>query len=179
MTDILRKTDTLEFVVDDGDAEVEYRLTFGACNGYQKSLFDRYRERAFGIIADEYAPPAKDGKKADVVPLARVRYAETVKALSTFERDAAESKLNAMILHAANLASLRKVEAKDGETWTEAKLPEFWYDMSAAVEQISSDLADALLVKTFTVNPPRLFGFLTDNDEEKKMLRLIVPKSVS
>lgn len=179
MSELLKNTETLEFVIDDGEIEREYRLTFGACNGYQKSLFDRYRERAFGLIADEHPVPVDDDKKPGAVLSSRARYAEAIKTLTPFERDAVESKLNAMILHAASLVSLRQVEAKEGDEWQPAKLPDFWYDMSEAVEQLSSDLSDALLVKTFTANPARLFGFLTDSDDEKKMLRLTVPKSES
>lgn len=176
MTEILKKTETLEFVVDDGEAEVEYRLTFGACNGYQKALFDRYRERAFGIIADEH-PVTYDEKEP--LPGSRKRYIDSVKEMSPHEQDMAESKLNAMILHAASLASLKRVEVKSGDEWVDGKLPEFWYNLSEAAEQLSSDLSDALLVRTFMVNPPRLFGFLTDTLAEKKVLRVSAPKSES
>ncbi len=175
MTEILPTTAELEFVIDDGETEVEYRLTFGACTGYQKSLFDRYRERSFGIIADEFMPPAEGDKKPVVV--GRKRYAEMAKALSRFDLDMAETKLNAMIIHAATLASLKKVEVKKDEAWVDGKLPDFWYDMSEAAEKMSPELADALLTRTFMVNPARLFGFLSDTDDEKKDLRLTVPKS--
>lgn len=182
----LKRTETLEFLIEDGECEQAYRLTFGACSGYQKSLFDRYRDRAFGLVADEYAPVEREEASAEgeeakpVVALSsRLRYFETRDSLQPFARDMADSKLNAMIFHAAAMVSLRKVEVKAGDDWIIGKLPDFWYDMSTAVEQLSEDLANALTMKTFIVNPPRLFGFVSDGPDEKKDLRMIVPKSVS
>jgi len=150
-----QQTSTVSMIVSDGEAEQEYRLTFGTCNNFDLSLFNRRRGRVFADMNEQYGE-------------------------GWTQNDEAMALMSILISHAMILSALKKVEVKTGDVWEETKLPEAWYDSKRFPYEVPAGMTDTLSEAVIEAgNPPRLFSFLPSGDEEKKALRLTVKPSAS
>ena len=150
-----QQTSTVSLVASDGEAEQEYRLTFGTCSNFDIGMYSQRRRKVFELMRTTYGD-------------------------DWIGKDEAMVLQGIMIAHAVFLAGLKKVEAKDGETWTETKLPDSWYDAQRFATDVPAGMIDTLTEAVIDAgNPPRLFSYLPAGDEEKKALRLTVVPSAS
>jgi hypothetical protein len=145
-----QKTTTVTMFVSDGESEQEYRLTFATCNNLDVALFNRRRGHIFVHLRKEYGDVY--GQNDEAMALGAI-----------------------MISHAVILAALKRVEIRDGDNWTETKLPETWYDWQRFPTEAPAGMIDTLVEAAYDAgNSPRLFSFVPASDEEKKVLRLTV-----
>lgn len=145
-----QQTATVTMFVSDGEAEQEYRLTFATCSNLDIGVF---RQRLIKLRA-----------------LLTAHYGE-----GWSENDEANAMNNLMYVHAIIMSSLKRVELKTDDEWSEAKLPEAWYDPMRFASEVPAGVNDTLLDAVFEAgNSPRLFSLLPGGDEEKKVLRLTV-----
>lgn len=148
-----QQTSTVSLVVSDGETEQEYRLIFGTCSNFDIGMFNRRRVKAFEYMRQAYGDDWIGNDDAMVLQ-------------------------GLMIAHAMILSALKRVETKDGETWTETKLPESWYDAQRFAYEVPAGITDALTQAVLDAgNPARLFSYVPVGDEEKKVLRLTVKPS--
>lgn len=148
-----QKTEVVTLEVTDGEQVQEYRLIFGTCNNYDLSLYRTRRQRLFEKL--------------------KVRFGD-----DWTDHDEALAMLNVMGLHLIFLAGIKRVEVKDGEQWTETKLPDAWYDVDRFPLESPAGLLEDLVDAVFAAgNEQRLFYLLPTGDDEKKVLRLTVQPS--
>ena len=149
-----QQTSIVTLVVSDGELEQEYRLTFGTCSNFDIGLFNRRRAKAFDYLrtfGDDWA-----------------------------QQDEANALFPVLISHAMIMAGLKRVECKDGDTWTATRLPASWYDAVQFAYNAPAGMVDTLTQAVIDAgNPPRLFAFQPAGDEEKKVLRLTVRPSAT
>lgn len=147
-------TETVTMEVSDGAQVQEYRLVLATCNNYDIALFNRRRVKVFAHLTERFGEGWGD-------------------------RDEAIALLNIMIQHLVVLAALKRVEIKDGETWTETKLPDAWYDVQRFPEEVPAGVVEVLTEAAFAAgNSARLFS-LAPTEGEKKVLRLTVSPSAT
>lgn len=172
------KSQEIFLTLEDEGVETEYKITLGECTNYRKGLYERYRQRAFGAMANEYAPLVtltdEQKKLTDFALYFAVRG-----LLFPLDADLMGAKLDAAVAHAMILVSTYAVEKRVGEGWERAKLPDFWYDPVQAAEVVPDDLQDTLLQEVFALTPPRVFSLVSTDPVEKKGLRLTVRPSRS
>lgn len=150
-----QQTSTVSLVASDGETEQEYRLTFGTCSNFDIGMYWHRRRKVFDSMTTSYGD-------------------------NWLEQDEAIVMQSIMIAHAMFLSGLKKVEVKEGDNWSEAKLPESWYDARQFATNVPAGLLDKLTRAVVDAgNPPRLFSYLPDGDEEKKVLRLTVNPSAN
>ena len=148
-----QQTATVSMFVSDGEAEQEYRLTFATCSNFDIGMFNRRRAKVFEQMKATYGE-------------------------EWYNNDEALTMQVIMINHAVILSALKRVEVTDGETWTETKLPDAWYDAQRFANEVPAGVTEPLLAAVVDAgNPLRLFSFLPVGDEEKKVLRLTVKPS--
>lgn len=150
-----QQASTVSMFVSDGETEQEYRLTFGTCSNFDIGMYNRRRNKVYDQMRATYGDDWISNDEAMVMQ-------------------------GIMVAHAVFLAGLKKVEVKDGDTWTETKLPESWYDAKSFATDVPAGMIDTLTQAVIEAgNPPRLFSYLPVGDEEKKALRLTVVPSTS
>ena len=148
-----QRTEPVSLFVSDGEMEQEYRLTFGTCSNFDIGLFNRRRGRVFESMRATYGD-------------------------DWIRNDEAIVMQGVMIAHAMVMAALKRVEVKDGDAWTETKLPDAWYDAERFAREVPAGMMDVLTDAVIDAgNPARLFSFTPSGDEEKKVLRLTVQPS--
>jgi hypothetical protein len=146
-----RRSSSVTLEVSDGGEQVqEYRITFGTCSNYDLALYGQRRTKVTTAIAQKFG----SGWSAD---------------------DEAMALLNVQLSHLVILAGLKRVEVKEGETCQETLLPAAWYDLDRFPHEAPAGMINTLVQAVFDAgNPQRLFSLYRDDEEEKKILRLIV-----
>lgn len=150
-----QQTSTVSLVASDGETEQEYRLTFGTCSNLDIGVFNRRRFKTYDRMKELYGE-------------------------EWFSNDEGQALNMIMVNHAMIMSSLKCVEVRGGDTWTETKLPDAWYDAERFAKEVPAGVVDPLLAAVIEAgNPLRIFSFVPAGDEEKKVLRLTVKPSAS
>lgn len=176
--DELEQTQNVVFDVDIGGEETQYKIVFCKVTSYRKALFDRYQRRIQAALANEFLQSI-DATDTNLPDNENQRYWAVKALLDPFDAELMETKNTAALLHAIILASTAHTAKLDGEKWTKCKLPDSWYDPVQAVEYVPSDLANTLLLAVVKLTPLNVFGFSPTDEDEKKVLRLVVAPSVN
>lgn len=172
----MAETQEVTLTIDDGESANEYKIVFGTCTVYRKGMFERYRGRIFGALADEHAELLADEEKGGNE---YSRYFAVRDKLNKFDADLMSSRADAAAYHSIILVCTVETQRRNGDGWEKANLPDFWYEPLQAIEHLSEEIVDSLLMTNWQINPPRMFGFNPIGDGEKKALRLTVKPSSS
>ena len=177
MTELQKSVDVTVVLAED-DNETEYKLTMGECSTYRKAIFDRYRYRIYGAVADDFAKNVelpKDEKFDNDI----LRYFAVKKLLNPFDNELIDTIVAVALDHAIVLASVHETRKRDGEAWVMSQMPAWWYDPVKAIELIPSETIKVLATEALKVTPVRVFGFIPADDEQKKRPRLTVKPSAN
>lgn len=176
MADLEKSVDVALVLLED-DIETEYKLTIGECSTYRKALFDRYRARIYGAAADEFAKSVELSEDDKKTTNEFLRYFAVRKLLNPFDAELIDTIVAVAIDHAIVLATVHETRKREGDAWVMAQMPAWWYEPMKAIELIPTETIRALVGEVLRVVPPRVFGFIPSDDEQKKRLRLTVKPS--
>lgn len=177
MTELKSTIDVNVALVED-DIETEYKLTIGECSNYRKAVFDRYRARIYGTVADEFAKNV-ELPKDEKINNEFLRYFAVKKLLNPFDSELIDTIVSVAIDHAIVVTAVHETRKREGDAWVMAQMPAFWYDPMEAIKIIPTETIRDLVTEVLKVVPVRVFGFVPADDEQKKRLRLTVKPSAS
>lgn len=148
-----QKTATVTLTATDGEQEQVYRLTFATCSNYDIALYVRRRQELAAYLVEVFGTGW--GGKEEAMAL-----------------------LSVMLHHLIVLAGLKVVEVQEGDTWTQTRLPDAWYDWRRFPQETPAGLLESLSEAVFLAgNDPKLFSMTPVDEDEKKDLRLTVQPS--
>lgn len=150
---------TITLIASDGEEEYEYRLTFKTMSAFDESIFKRKRVNVFAILSELFGPLDERNEE---------------------QMEQSDVMLDILVKHAAVMTALEKVEAKQGKTWKETKLPDVWYQPREFAYHVPHSVLELLFSAVIDAgNPFELFSFIGITDEQKKTVRIPVNTSAS
>lgn len=154
-----------EIVIDDGEREALYRLTFKTMTALDEAMFNRRRTECLNRLSEVYGEYSEADDETKFM---------------------ADTLFTLMVKHAGAMASLKSIEVQDDKgAWESASVPDEWRDTFEFAQNAPAGIIDYLFRSALMAgNTLRVYGFnvVADDDAgEKKAFRLNVnaPKSES